>query len=283
MELSILKLKANPMIRKQILTMSALLICFQASAHAASIAIDGNLADWGLQRNGNAADWNPNPLLVPPNQYKVEDQTGLNTRLFPGWGGQAYDAEAIYTFIDSGSLYIALVTGLSPDTPDNHAGNSYGPGDFAIDFGGDGSFEFGIETTGTNKGKVYQVGAWEYGLWDIAGEYNPSNPDLAHPTSIKTGTQVGIGELIYTNSWFKKMGEYVKDKHYVIEAAIPLSVFDGFSGKFDVHWTMNCANDAIWADPILPATVPEPASIALLALGLFAMAAKRKPSALLTI
>jgi hypothetical protein len=46
---------------------------------------------------------------------------------------------------------------------------------------------------------------------------------------------------------------------------------------------MNCANDAIWADPILPATVPEPASIALLALGLFAMAAKRKPSALLTI
>lgn len=55
-------------------------------------------------------------------------------RLFPGWGGQAYDAEALYVHLDTSYLYLALVTGLSPNTPNNPAGNSYGPGDFAIDF-----------------------------------------------------------------------------------------------------------------------------------------------------
>lgn len=246
---------------------------------AQAITIDGNLADWGLKQTGKASDWTPDPAKVPSaEQYTVEDQTGgAGTRLFPGWGGQAYDAEALYVSITPSYLYLALVTGLSPNTPDNPAANSYAPGDFAIDFGRDGSFEFGIQTTGADAGKVYQVTAWDYGLWDVNGNHNPANPDLKHPTSIKTGIQVGVGSLIYTDTPFKNMGIYKNDKHYVIEAAIPLSAFAGYSGKFDVHWTMNCANDWITADPEL--TIPEPATLALLPLGLLSLMVMRRRKA----
>jgi hypothetical protein len=259
-------------------TLSLASICISLNANAASITIDGNLSDWGLHRNGNSADWLPNSSLVPSSQYTVEDQTGNSgTRLFPGYGGQAYDAEAFYITMDATYLYLALITGLSPNTPNDPAHNSYGPGDFAIDFGRDGTFEFGVETTGSQAGSVFRVSAWDYGLWDTNGNYDPNHPDLSHPTSIKTGTLVSsAGQLIYNSNPFKNMGIYTNDNHYAIEAAIPLIAFSGFSGKFDVQWTMNCANDAILVDPNL-ATVPEPNSLLLLSagiLGLFSIGRK---------
>lgn len=254
------------------LALATLAISLDASA--ASITVDGNLADWGLHRIGNATDWQPNPALVPTAQYAVEDQTGFSgTRLFPGYGGQAYDAEALYVSIDPTYLYIALITGLSPTTPNNPSQNSYGPGDIAIDFGGDGSFEFGIETTGSQSGKVFHVSAWDYGLWNTAGNYDPSHPDLSHPTSIKTGTLVNsAGLLVYNSVPFKNMGNYTSDNHYALEAAIPLTAFSGFSGKFELHWTMNCANDAISVDPVL-GTVPEPNSLLLAAVAMLGLLA----------
>lgn len=258
------------------------LVGLLASASAQAITIDGNLADWGLHQTGQASDWLPDANIVPTtSQYAVEDQTGgSGVRLFPGWGGQAYDAEALYVHLDTSYLYLALVTGLSPNTPNNPAGNSYGPGDFAIDFldfGQAGSFEFGVETTGANAGKVYQVTSWDLGLWDVNGNYNPAHPDPLHPTSIHSGSQTGTGSLVYTSTAFTNMGVYRNDKHYVIEAAIPLSAFAGYSGKFDVHWTMNCANDSISADPELK--VPEPATLALMPLGMVGLIALRRRKA----
>lgn len=66
----------------------------------------------------------------------IEDQVGSGAYyLNPGWGGQAYDAEALYATIIGSKLYIALATGHNPLTRQNPGSNSYGAGDFAIDFG----------------------------------------------------------------------------------------------------------------------------------------------------
>jgi hypothetical protein len=269
-------LKENQMNLKHKILLAALLAGLDSTSQA-SIVIDGNLADWGLKQTGQASDWNVDNTLVPGVRYTVEDQTGgANSYLTPGYGGQSYDAEALYTYMDSSFLYLALVTGLAPNTPNNLAANSYGPGDFAIDFGRNGSFEFGIQTTGQDAGKVYRVTEWDYGLWDVNGNFNPAHPDTAHPTSIKTGALVGVGDLFYANNFFDNMGRYKDDKHYVIEAAIPLFVFAGYSGKFDVQWTMNCANDAISADPKLSSQVPEPGTLALLPLGILGLARIRR-------
>ncbi|HNQ03127.1 MAG TPA: PEP-CTERM sorting domain-containing protein [Thiobacillaceae bacterium] len=249
------------------------------ATQASILTVDGNLNDWGLHRNGQASDWLPDPALglVHGKTYIVEDQTGgSNTYLNPGYGGQAYDAEALYVYLNSTHLYIALVTGLSPQTANNPAQNSYGPGDFAIDFhdhGTAGSFEFGIQTTGPDAGGVYRNVAWDYGIWDAAGNHNPAHADPLHPTSILSGERVAQGSLVYTDIPFTHMGIHRNDRHYVIEAAIPLSAFAGYSGGFDVHWTMNCANDILSVDPDLTAMVPEPASLALLPLGLVGMVA----------
>lgn len=246
---------------KKLSTLAVLFAC-GVSAPASAYTIDGNLADWGLTRTGSAADWTPNPSVKA---WLVEDQTGgANTYLTPGYGGQAYDVEALYIDYDAQYLYLALVTGHNPLTP--NSGNSYAPGDFAIDFGRDGIFEFGLETTGSNgktRGGLYAVSQWGAGLWGVANE---------GPTSILSGTLLGMGDVVYTTVGVANMGIYAADRHFFYEARIPVALFGAhWGGKaFDVHWTMNCANDSLTVDPV-PGAVPEPGTLAMLPLGLLGM------------
>jgi len=248
-------------------------------AQAVSIAIDGDLKDWIGQPQGQASDWNP---LRASTYASIEDQGGnANTYLNPGYGGQEYDAEAMYLEIDNGNLYIAIVTGLSPSK------SEWPAGDIAIDFGNDGSFEYGIVTLGdsTNNrggagdaGEVYEVSEWNYGIWTNPDEYNTSGDSpykRAHPTTIRSGTQIGTASLVYQEASYNgsvpPLGDLGGD-HYVIEAAVSLDLFDDTLLKkdFTVHWTMACANDWIQTDP---ARVPEPPVILLLALGLSCLTA----------
>lgn len=235
-----------------------------SAAHAYSI--DGNLSDWGLTQTGTAADWSN----VQSRSHFVEDQTGgLSTYLTPGFGGQAYDAEALYVDWDGSNLYLALITGHNPLEQDGRG--TFAPGDFAIDFGANGSYEFGLETTGNHGntlGGVYANVAWGQGLW---------GPKNQGPTSVLSGDLVGQAVLGVSTAWSQNIGIHANDKHYFYEAAIPLDVFGGYWREGDlieVHWTMNCANDSIRADPPI-SNVPEPGTLALLPLGMLGLIALR--------
>ncbi|MBM3344171.1 MAG: hypothetical protein FJY56_18970 [Betaproteobacteria bacterium] len=87
-----------------------------SAAHGASITVDGNFADWGIQANGTVAGWTPNAGI----RYTVEDQSNANGGfLSPGWGGQAYDAEALYITWGKKAdnqtyLYLGMITGHNP-------------------------------------------------------------------------------------------------------------------------------------------------------------------------
>ncbi len=253
----------------------------QASVYA--ITIDGDLNDWIGTPAGQASDWTP---LRSSTFYTVEDQ---NTNyLNPGYGGQDYDAEAIYVEVQSDTLYIAIVTGLSP------ASSDWPAGDIAIDFGDDDSFEYGIVVRGdtTNSrggtgeaGDIFRVTEWNYGIWTAPDNYDPTGASTyksAHPTTVKSGTDTGKNaDLAYKKATYNgldigQLGAFEGD-HYVIEAAVDVSVFDPalWGQKFAVHWTMACANDWIEVDPN-PA--PEPPVMLLLGGGLGLLGWSRRQS-----
>lgn len=267
------------------------LLAALTAGQAHAIVIDANLADWGIERTGHASDWLPNPGI----ENTIEDQN--TSKLNPGYGGQAYDAEAMYTTIQGSSLYIALATGHSPLTLEKPSANSYGAGDFAIDFGKDGTYEVGINVkhrtpTGPEsfglEGGVYDNVRWGYGLWDEDGNHAPGNPDPLHPTYMTSGDYLGMATLQYTTSGATGYGQWSSHQHYFYEMKLDLGLLQsaGWDGSaFNIHWTENCANDSIivaspgGSVPQSGGSVPEPGTLALLPLGLLGLVAlrRRKP------
>jgi hypothetical protein len=255
--------------------LSAIIGGLAVATQASAFTVDANLSDWGLDiKNG---DWTPSTGI----QATIEDQHGSGAYyLSPGWGGQAYDAEAIYAAIVGQTLYIALVTGHDPNTLNKPSANSYGAGDFAIDLGDNGSYELGIKVRAENgmvQGGVYGIPTWNYGLWNTSGNYDPAHPDSAHPTSLSSGTWLGSALLSYTSQSLVDLSSR-KESHYFYEASLDLSLlqavnWDGTS-PFSVHWTENCANDSIEVDP--GRLLPEPGSLALLGIGLAGLIGRRK-------
>lgn len=254
----------------------------------AGIVVDGNIDDWLTP--GGKATWTVNS---PSIERTVEDQTGQGAfYLTPGYGGQAYDAEALFATIVGSKLFIALATGHNPTTTTDAGANRFGAGDFAIDFGRNKTFEMGINTrrstghasdTFGDVGGVYKVTDWYHGLWNAAGQEaakskTDKTPDQAHPTSIKTGTKLGSATYAVSNAPKTGYGSNLNDPHYFYEMSVDLSLlrqggWDGAS-PFDIHWTQNCANDSISVDPANP--VPEPGSMALLMAGLLSLAGLRR-------
>ncbi|MFN3593177.1 MAG: PEP-CTERM sorting domain-containing protein [Thiobacillaceae bacterium] len=248
---------------------------------ALAITVDGSLTDWGI----NPSTWLPSD---PHIHYKIEDQTGnANAYLGPGWGGQAYDAEAMYALIQGNRLYVAMATGHDPRTLHKPSANSYGAGDFFIDFGKNGSYEVAINInhklpTGFEgtfvEGGVYKVLSYAVGLFQETDPEYPVSP-VWRPAYLTSGTLLGMASLAYTTTPTTGWGQWTADRHYFYEFSVGLDLLRtvGWDGNpFNIHWTMNCANDAIWIDPPGPNDVPAPGTLALLPLGLLGLAVLRR-------
>lgn len=242
-----------------------LLAASSAMAYPTGATMDGMLGDWGVtpSSSGSSSDWNPYPGIFS----KVEDQT--SNYLNPGSGGQSYDAEALYVYLDNTNLYLALVTGF-PSNPSTN-GLIHSAGDIAIDFGRNGTYDYAVEIgahnpftytgySGTPGGVYKNVG------WEIPG-FAVSSPSNMKKTP--TPTLAGNASSFIYNKSYNNCGTLYD--HWVVEMSVPKSVFGtDWKDNFNVHWTQTCGNDAIDTT-----VVPEPSSMALLGIGLAGILAGR--------
>ena len=238
--------------------------------------IDGSLDDWGVDilDSGGGDTWVPESGVT----YVEEDLRGEDAfRVYPGWGGQPFDAEAMFVVCNAedGYLYVAIVVGM-PSTGTTFGSETYYPGDLAIDFEGGTDYEFGVETTGDsgfNQGAVVRTDESD---WENASELD--FPD-SWPDQIDDGTVVFYDPdlFVYSGAYTEVADDGNTYDHYVIELAIPISVFEDFWGlPFTLHWTMTCGNDELNLRCNPPPPVPEPTTMLMFGAGVAAFAVMRR-------
>lgn len=253
-------LKGAVMKRLMALGLPLLVWIAAAPLYAGVINIDGNLSDWGI--DPAIKHWLPGIDAVNTGaigapltgsigyngalfHYWVEDgvsqHNGYNGYVEPGYGGQAYDVEAMYFTEDADNYYLSIVTGY------NFNNNTYKPGDIAIDTDGNGSYDYGFvikDRNGFSGGAFYNAADWTNVLYI---EHYAANP-----------FQMASASQLYANlPYYAGASEF--SGHYLLELALDKDLFGNIIGDGTViHWTMECGNDYANLE-----VVPEPATFAL--------------------
>jgi len=272
-----MRLKAS--MRLKILIAMALVACAVASGETVSgIVVDGSLSDWGV---GTPTGVNGNNWAPTQGAWASEDSVGGSGYVGPGYGGQDFDLEAVYSGFDTSSntLFFAFVTGFDIGG-ESSGGTLYLPGDVFFDFGKDGTWDLAFDLssrTGTGAGStINAVGG--PGLTYTNTPFGASGFASGPFTATGGTTQLNAVNFAYDNNgpaaWNQNLDHNVYEfSYHITDPAWLAQVYTPGNG-YNVHWTMSCGNDVLNL-PVAPAPVPLPGAVLLGLVGGLCIATKR--------
>lgn len=289
---------------RSILASALTALAFCGPTFAGPITVDGNVSDWGVSVADNDASNFSNPavagtILGSTFYFAREDQpdtAGDAYFLGPNYGGQNYDVEFMGLAFDATRLYLTIVSGQRPD----NGLMRFSPGDIRIvaKTGKNGSVTnvYGIEVGG-GAGGAPGAGMQAEGGAGSTYNLNASGFTLSHAASARavgsiwrdpnwlldpiapatpvqiaddgSGTAVGMADYVYTRN------ADPTTQHAVIELSLDRSIF-GAAGALDIYWAPSCGNDVLEINDDLPTRVSEPATLAMLGIGLLGLRIGRR-------